>query len=415
MRTRTLVALLLVIAGIAVAFAVSRRGPRPAVVDTATVVRVQSLQSFVTASGELVAVRSADIGSSVMGRLVQLGVKEGDRVREGQLLAVIDPAQAASTAEGAAASALAAEADARAAVQLWQAAQADLAAAQARADEASRALARARELKEQGLVAQADLDAAVAAADATRAQVAGAQASVQRAQQAGDAATQRVAQARAGQRGARDSLSKTRIEAPIAGVVTRLEAEVGEMVVMGVQNQPGTILMTISDLAAMNAEIKVSEADVLRVSLADPATVTLDALPGQSFRGRVTEIGVSALPQIGAQAAAREFKTLVRLESPGPLRPGLTCDVEVLVEERANVLVVPLQALVERELPGGRQTGVFVVQDGRARFTPVARVGIIGGLSVEVEGLAEGATIVAGPIQTLRDLPDGAAVTSTRR
>jgi HlyD family secretion protein len=415
MRTRTLVAVLLVIAGIAAAFAVSRRGPRPAVVDTATVVRVQSLQSFVTASGELVAVRSADIGSSVMGRLVQLGVKEGDRVREGQLLAVIDPAQAASTAEGAAASALAAEAEARAAVQLWQAAQADVAAAQARADEASRALARARELKEQGLVAQADLDAAVAAADATRAQVAGAKASVQRAQQAGDAATQRVAQARAGQRGARDSLSKTRIEAPIAGVVTRLEAEVGEMVVMGVQNQPGTILMTISDLAAMNAEIKVSEADVLRVSLDDPATVTLEALPGQVFRGRVTEIGVSALPQIGAQAAAREFKTLVRLESPGPLRPGLTCDVEVLVEERANVLVVPLQALVERELPGGRQTGVFVIQDGRARFRPVAKVGIIGGLSVEVEGLAEGATIVAGPIQTLRDLPDGAAVTSARR
>lgn len=415
MRSRTLIASLLVIAGLAAAFAVSRRGPRPTVVDTATVARVQSLRSFVTASGELVAVRSADIGSSVMGRLVQLHVTEGDRVREGQLLAVIDPEQAASTAEGAAASALAAEADARAAAQLWQAAQADVTAAQARADEASRVLARARDLREQGLVAQADLDAAVAAADATRAQLAGAKASVQRAQQASDAATQRVAQARAGQRGARDSLSKTRIQAPIAGVVTRLEAEVGEMVVMGVQNQPGTILMTISDLTTMNAEIKVSEADVLRVSLGDPATVTLEALPDRSFPGRVTEIGVSALPQIGAQAAAREFKTLVRIESPGPLRPGLTCDVEVLVDERANVLAVPLQALVERELPGGRQTGVFVVQDGRARFTAVAKVGIIGGLVVEVEGLAEGATIVAGPIQTLRDLPDGAAVNAAGR
>ena len=412
MRTRTVLLVLLVVAASAATWFYTGRGPRPTVVETATVTRVSSLQSFVTASGELVAVRSAEIGSSVMGRLVRLHVREGDRVRPGQLLAVIDPEQAASVAAGAEAGTLATEADARVAREQWEAAQADAAAAAARADEAQRSLARAKDLAGQGLLAQSQLDAAAAAADATRAQLAAARAAVQRTQQSRDAGAQRVAQARAEQRRTRDVLAKTRIEAPIGGVITRLEAEEGEMVVMGVQNQPGTILMTISDLAAMNAEIKVSEADVLRVALGDMATITLDALPGETFRGRITDIGASALPQIGVQAAAREFKTVVRLESPGPLRPGLTCDVEILVDERRDVLTVPLQALVERDTPAGRRTGVLVIENGRVRFTPVSKVGIIGGLSVEVEGLAEGTSIVAGPIQTLRDLPDDSAVAS---
>jgi len=178
------------------------------------------------------------------------------------------------------------------------------------------------------------------------------------------------------------------------------------MVVMGVQNQPGSILMTISDLSAINAEVKVAEADVLRLALENPATVSLDALAGRAFTGRVVEIGASALPQSGAQAAAREFKVTVRLEGAiAQLRPGLTCDTEILVASRQNVLAVPLQAVVQRD---GR-SGVFVVRDGRAAFTPVT-TGLIGGLTIEVDGLSEGATIVAGPFQTLRDLVDDSAV-----
>lgn len=112
-------------------------------------------------------------------------------------------------------------------------------------------------------------------------------------------------------------LSKTEITAPIDGVVTRLDVEQGEMVVMGVQNQPGTILMTVSDLSAVNAEVKVAEADVMRLSNGFPATVTLEALPLQNFTGQVVAIGASELPQVGAQAAAREFRVKVRLEGAG--------------------------------------------------------------------------------------------------
>jgi len=375
-------------------------------VTVATVERVPVLQSQVTASGEIVASRYADIGANVMGRLVSLSVREGDVVKAGQVVARIDSAQAASGAEAADAAVGALEADARAAVTQVRSAQAALTEAQSRAAEAKAALDRARQLRDAGLLPAAEFDRAVAADAAAAAQVASTTAAVDRAQQASSGNDRRVVQGRAERARARDQLSKTDVTAPIDGVVTRLDVELGEMVVIGVQNQPGTTLMVVSDLSSINAEVKVAEADVMRLSNGLPATVTLEALPGQRFPGRIIEIGASALPQMGAQATAREFRVKVRLDgSPATLKPGLTCDAEIVAVEKKNVLTVPLPAVVERD---GR-TGVFVVSDGVARFTPVTS-GIIGGLSIEVDGIAEGTAIVAGPIQTLRDLADGASV-----
>jgi HlyD family secretion protein len=406
MTSRRLLIALIVLA-LAFFFIRSRqRGPDASEVDLAPVVRTASLKAFVTASGEIVATRYADIGSSVMGRLVGLRVKEGDRVTAGQVLARIDRVQAASSAAAATAGLNALEADARGAMDQARLAQADLDSARARAAESQKNLARAQDLRAAGLIPQAEFDAAVANADAAAAQVEAASAAVARSGQARDAAERRVLQGRAEQTRARDLLDKTEITAPIDGVVTRLDVEEGEMVVMGVQNQPGTILMTVSDLSAVNAEVKVAEADVLRLALDNAATVTLEAAGGRTFPGRVVEIGASALPQVGVQAAAREFKVKVRLGGDiAALRPGLTCDAEVLVAERSNVLTVPLQAVVQR----GDATGVFVVQNEVATFTPVT-TGIIGGLSIEVEGVAEGTTLVSGPFQALRELQNGARV-----
>jgi HlyD family secretion protein len=215
-------------------------------------------------------------------------------------------------------------------------------------------------------------------------------------------------------------LQKTEITSPIDGLVSRLQVREGEMVVIGIQNQPGTTLMTISDMSAVNAEVKVAEADVLRVAVGQPATVTLEALPGRRFDGHVVEVGASALPTVGSVAAAREFRVRIRIDNPDAgLRPGLTCDAEILTRERTNALTVPLQAVVLRPSArgGAERTGVFVVEDGRARFRPV-ETGIIGGLDVEVTGLAAGVQVVSGPFQVLRQLADGALVrinrTSTR-
>ncbi len=375
-------------------------------VQVVTVQRVPELQSYVTASGEIVATRFADLGSSVMGRVVSLGVREGDRVTAGQVLARIDPVQAESAVAAASAAVQALEAEAMGADNSVAATLAEINAATARQVQADQSLQRAKDLFASGLTSKADLDAATAAADTAAAQVAAARAALARAEQSRDSARRRVTQGRAETARVRDQLAKTSITAPINGVITRLSVEEGEMVVMGVQNQPGSILMTISDLSAINAEVKVAEADVLRLALDNPATVSLDALAGRTFAGRVVDIGASALPQTGAQAAAREFKVTVRLEGDvAQLRPGLTCDTEILVASRQNVLSVPLQAVVQRD----GKSGVFVVRDGRATFTPVT-TGLIGGLIIEVNGVDEGTTIVAGPFQTLRDLADNSSV-----
>lgn len=409
MRKRLVLGVVLIAAVIAVFMAVRSRSTAIDV-EVATAERVESLQSFVTASGEIVAARYADIGSAVMGRLVELPVREGDAVRAGQVVARIDPVQASSLADAADASLGALEAEARAAGTQVRSAEAALAEAQSRRTQLATELRRARELREGGLLPAADFDAAVSAETGAAAQVAAAAAALDRARQSQSAAERRIAQGRAERVRARDALAKTDITAPIDGVVTRLDVEAGEMVVMGVQNQPGTILMTISDLGALNAEVKVAEADVMRLADAMPATVTLESLPGERFTGRIVEIGASALPIAGGQAAAREFRVRIRLDRPDArLRPGLTCDADILAAERRGVTTVPLQSLVERD----GATGVFVIENDTVRFTRVT-TGIIGGLAIEVEGVNAATPIVAGPIQTLRELRDGDRVSTLR-
>ena len=402
---RTIVAIIAVVALVAFTGWFVRGRETAAEVTVATVVRAASLQSLVTASGEIVASRYADIGSNAMGRVVALSVKEGDRVTAGQVLARLDPIQAAAAAEGAAAALGALQADTRAAAAQARTAAAMLDEARARSAEAAAALERGQQLSDAGLLPAAEFDRLAATAAAARAQEASAAAAVERSELSGTSSQRRVEQAGAERARVLDQLSKTTITAPISGTVTRLDVTLGEMVVIGVQNQPGTILMTISDLSTINAEVKVAEADVMRLAIDQPAVVTLEALPGQRFPGRVVEIGASALPQPGAQSA-REFRVKVRLDrSDLPLRPGLTCDAEIVAADKTNVLVAPLQSIVVRN----GQQGLFAVDGDRVRFVAV-KTGIIGGLQIEVEGISEGTEIVSGSIQALRDLQDAAPI-----
>jgi HlyD family secretion protein len=415
-RRTFFLALVAVIVLVGAALVVSRRGASGVPVDVRSPTRHATFRSTVTASGEIVATRYADIGSSVMGKIVSLPVRESDRVTAGQVLARIDAVQAQSSLASAEAQVRALESDERAVREQVKAAQADLAAAEAHARDATQQFARSRDLFARGLVPESEFQTARAAADTAGAQVSSARAAVDRTTESQVAASRRVAQARAQRAGADDVVSKTSIVSPIDGVVSRLRVREGEMVVVGIQNQPGTTLMTISDLRQIDAEVKVAEADVLRVEVGQAATVVLEALPGRTFRGKVVEVGASALPVSGTGAAAREFKVVVRLDDTEPgLRPGLTCDADIVTSERANVLTVPLQGVVLRPGPEGvDHTGVFVIKDGTAAFLPV-KAGVIGGLDMEVSGLAEGESVVVGPYQTLRDLQDGAPVTVNAR
>lgn len=412
--TLTFSAVAIVAVGTA-AFFVSRRGPSGAEVDLGTAAQKATFRSSVTASGEIVATRYADIGSSVMGKVVALPVREGDRVKAGQVLARIDAVPAQSDATSASEQVNALQSEARAASEQIKSAQSDLTAALARETDVKQQLARASALAKQGLIPASEQDAAKAAADAAAAQVSSARASIDRATQTQAAATGRIAQAKAQLRRADDALAKTSIVSPIDGIVSRLRVREGEMVVIGLQNQPGTTLMTISDLGQIDAEVKVAEADVLRLAIGQASTVTLEAVPGRVFTGKVVEIGASALPVTGAGAAAREFKVVVRLDRPDAgLRPGLTCDAEIVTSERANVLTVPLQSVVLRPGPGGADvTGVFLFKDGKAAFTAV-KTGVIGGLDIEISGLSSGASVITGPYQLLRTMQDGDPVKAAK-
>ena len=231
-----------------------------------------------------------------------------------------------------------------------------------------------------------------------------------------------VSQARAALDEARDQLSKTVIVAPMSGRVTRLNVEEGETVVVGTMNNPGSLVLTVSDLSVMEVVLEVDETDVPEINLGDRATVDLDAFPDLEFPGVVTDIGNSAIrppSQVAGtgQTPTIDFEVVVTLQNPqAELRPDLSATAEAVTETRMNQLSIPIIALTlrEEEEDGTDDSdpieGVFVISEGRAYFTPV-QVGIAGQEYFEVTaGLSAGDSVVSGPYQVVRTLEEGADV-----
>ncbi len=412
---RRLLVFLILIAVAALTYRyVSQQEEKGLRVEVDKAARRDVFRSYVTASGEIVATRYADIGSSIMGKIVDLPVREGQKVKKGNLLARIDPIQAAAEKDAAVNQVRALGAELESSNREIEAARSQLERSQALLRDRETTLGRIQKLFKQGVSSQADLDQARVDRDAEAADLAKARAELERSQSALNAARERLLQSKAQLVRAADTLTKTEIRAPMSGIVSRLQVRLGEMVVIGIQNQPGTTLMTISDLSGVNAEVKVAEAEILRIKLGQQAFVTLDAVPDRRFEGEVIEVGTSALAQVGAGAAAREFKAVIRLKHPDPgFRPGLTCDAEILTNEVEQAVTVPLQSVVLRTREGEESTGVFVPESGTARFVPV-KAGIIGGLDISIEGVLPGTEIITGPFQVLRDLKEGARIIPSR-
>ena len=382
----------------------------------------QDLVARVTATGHVEPKTSIDISADVSGRIVELTVEEGDDVEEGQLLLVIDPARfeaAVDRAEAALSDAQAREAQARGNYQ-----------------QAQRDWDRIRQLKEaaEGMITETEYEQA-----RTNAEV----------QQAlSESARHGVNMARASVREARDNLAKTVIEAPMSGRVTRLNVERGETAVVGTMNNPGSLLLTIADLSVMEAVIEVDETDVPEIAIGDSTVVTIDAFRGQEFYGRVTKIGNSSIrPRSQLQSSSEQaidFEVRITLENPGvDLRTDLSATADVVTAVRPDVLAIPIIALTlmdssefERIPMEGAEVqqeeddvsaeeaietpardaasepieGVYVLDGDRVRFKPV-EVGIAGDNYFEiVSGLEEGATVVSGTYQAIRELEDGALV-----
>jgi len=394
MRRRTKIiigVIVLIIAGVLTAGFVSRRGKDVTPVTFGKVQR-QDLTSKVSANGRIDAKRKVDLSANVMGQVVNLAVREGDVVKKDDFLLQIDQKQLAATA--------------RSADAALQAVFSDRDAAKAMAIAAEQDYQRALRNYEQKVSPRADLDRAQSSRDSARANVM--------------ALEQRISQARENLNAARDTLQKTTMRAPMAGIVTALPVEEGEVAVIGTMNNAGTVLMTIADMSVVEAVMEVDETDVPSVKVGQRATVTIDAYPNKTFPGLVTEVAsspikVNGLASGGTQAV--NFEVKIQVENPPPgVRPGFSASADIVTGTRSKALAIPIQALVVREKPGSTpgkpqdEEGLFVVRNGAVKFEKVTS-GLSGDSQIEIlSGAKEGEQIVTGPFRALREIKDGSKV-----
>jgi HlyD family secretion protein len=406
-RSKVIIGIVVVaVLGSAAGLSVARSRRQGIEVRTEVIER-RDVVEIVTASGNIRARRTVDISSDVSARVSELLVDEGDDVRAGQTLLRLQPDQYRASLSRSQASLAQAEA---------QRAQQDANLIRARRD-----LDRLLQLRQRDslLVSRQQVDDATTTLEVAEATL--------------SSAEHGVAQARAAVDEAQDQLSKTIFTAPIAGKVTRLNVEEGETVIIGTMNNPGSLVLTISDLSVIEIVVQVDETDVSAIALGDSAVIRIDAFPGREFVGRVTEIGNSAITPPGGQGqqagqqAAIDFEVVLTLdETDAPLRPDLSATADIVVESRADAVSVPIIAMTVREdttwvsedtSSSGDEPreieGVFLARGGRATFTPV-EIGIAGQEYFEVlSGLNVGDTVVAGPYQRIRQLVEGDVIVAT--
>jgi HlyD family secretion protein len=384
-------AVCLLIAVIVIANLTSQR--EKSVKVTLEKVSPHNLTALISASGEVKPKKSINISANVPGRIIKIGVLEGQMVKAGDFLLKLDPTQYEANAERDKA--------------LIQSFRSQLIQSEARMKREQNNYDRQKQLYDSQLISQEQLETAKIQFDIARAEA--------------QAYRHQIEQAAASLKSTLDSLSKTVYNSPIDGIITSLRVEEGEVAVIGTMNNPGTVLMTIADLSEMEVEVEVDETDVVGVKLGQSADVKVDALPNQVLKGTVTEIGSSAIAKLTtSQQESRDFQVTITLsDPPNTLKPGLSASADIITAEKKGVLAVPISALVIREKASDspskkekveEEEGVYVVESGRAKFLPVSK-GIMGGLLIEISaGLKEGQEVIVGPYNSLRELKDGVLV-----
>jgi HlyD family secretion protein len=425
-----------------VGFTVQQSRKGVVAVQTGKVVR-EDLTSTVTASGEIKPKLYVNIGALAQAKIVRLYVKEGDHVKAGQLLASLDNIQPAADVAATQSALNASRTDAVASQAAVNTAAAELNQAEAEYERAKLDYDRSKSLYDAQLVAKSDYDTKKAAFGTATAQLGQTKAKLAQAKASMDSAAVHINQNAANLRRMSDVLSKTEYRAPFDGVITNLPVREGETVVPGIQNSPGSTLMTVADTSVITAEVKVDESDIVNVQLGQPAEITIDAMQKEKFKGVVSEIGGNAvLRSSGVSTAqttssgqeAKDFKVVIALQNAPPqLHPGLSATARITTAKRGSVLAIPIQALTIRtraDLKDKKDKkdsvqaatpvaatdkeelqGVFVLRNKKdAVFVPVA-TGISGTTDIEVTGgLNEGDEIVTGSYKVLRTLRNNASV-----
>ena len=399
---------------------------------TTDAIKTRDLEAVVSASGKIQPKRLVNISADTPGRVVDLAVNEGDRIKKGQFLLQIDPRSLRTRVDSGAASMQAAQMSLD---QMRQAVQ----TARVQLEQAQQTLKRQQDLWSRQLTTREAFEKATN-------DVKGAESALQEREHAADAQGSRIKQERAGLDNARYDLSKVRIESPIDGIVTRRNIQEGETAVIGTMNNAGTVLLTLADMSVIQAEVEVDETNIPSVQFGQKAKISIDAIPDRTFKGHVTEIGNSPIQATGAAntAQATNFKVVVVLDEVVPdVRPGFTATADIVTATRTAVIAAPIPAVAVRELvydaneqivreprtdkrratptvettasaaelkPGQTRKeteGVFVLRSGRAEFVPI-KVGIAGDKYFEVlSGLKEGDQVITGPYNSVRGMADG--------
>ncbi|OGC77009.1 MAG: hypothetical protein A2Z27_01155 [candidate division Zixibacteria bacterium RBG_16_50_21] len=389
-------------------------------------VKKSDIIATVSAEGKMEAETQVKISANIPAKIIRLPVKEGDHVKKGQLLVQLD------------------EVAYRAAVEQVQATlesyKARLRLAEATLEQSKLIYDRQKTMFEQSLTSQEQFDAARTGYNARLAEV--------------ESNRHLVAQSRASLVQSQDNLDKTTITSPINGIVTDLNAEVGEIVLVGTMNNPGTVILTVSDLSEIQADVDLDETDVASLSIGQKAMIKIDAIPDTSFNGVVTEIaGTGKVEGLGTQNQVTNFEVKVLLTDKVPLvRPGMSCSVDITTAHHPGVLNLPIQAVVIREIDEDslkskavakansseaiaatdekkpakdsltqekkkkkEVEGVFVIENGKAEFVPV-QTGIADKQNLEiVTGISEGDQVITGTYRILRTLKDGDKVKVSKK
>jgi HlyD family secretion protein len=440
-----------VVLGGIVWFSINQANKGVVTVQTAKVVSQDTLISLVTASGEIKPTTYTNVTAQGFGRITQILVKEGDKIKKGDRLLLQEDVQANADVQAQSAAINSSEMGVQAADASFRSAQADLIQQQANLEKAKLDWQRGQGLFKDGLIPKQDFDQRKSTYDAAFAAVDSSKARVQSLNAQLDQTRSMVNQNKAVLVRTKDILSKTAYISPINGIVSYLPVRLGEYVVPGIQNSNGSFLMTLSDMSVVTAEVKVDETDIVNVRNGQDADVTIDAVPGKVFKGKVTEIGSQATLRSSGLATtqsttstqeAKDFKVVVTLAAPPEnLRPGLSTTAKIKTAEKKNVVAIPIQALAVRTrkdleeaaksakkdgnssvtlaappppAPGDPKKeevqGVFVVNGKKAVFRPV-ETGISGVTDIEVtKGLQAGDEIVVGSYKALRTLKPAASV-----
>jgi HlyD family secretion protein len=427
-----------------IGFTVQQSHKNLVVVQTGKVQRMD-LASVVSASGEIRPKTYVNIGADAFGKITKLYVKEGDRVKRGQVLARLENVQPTADVDASRASLAAAQTDAIAAEAALRTAMADLNRTKSDDERAQLDWTRTQGLYKDALISKSDYDTQRATWQTAKANLAMAEAKVAQAKAQKDSAERHISQTQANLSHAADVLQKTTYQAPFDGTITNLPVREGETVVVGIQNSPGSTLMTLADMSTITAEVRVDETDIVNVALGQPAEVMIDAIPDKTFKAQVTQIGdnaivrstgVSTSQQTSATDEAKDFKVVVTIQdAPQNLRPGLSATAKITTASRNNTLSIPIQALTVRHpadlqpkrdgkdsvqaaepgLPASQKEnaeiqGVFVLRNGKAEFVPV-KTGVMGATDMEVlNGLKAGDEIITGSYKVLQTLRPGTSV-----